>query len=327
MKTIQFILLVTVMFFASAAVFAQPDPAQAGEALMKKKKYTEAIAAFDAAIKAEPKLYKHYYNRGLCEVKVKKNAEAKADFEKAANLNKKYAPPYLQLGNMAKTDKKYDEAVKYFDQAIVVEADQGKKASYTMMIVDALLKKGDLNMAEKRIEPLQKVAPNNLKVIYYAAEIKANKQDWKGCVAEYQRATTLDAFKKLKPEQQAQYHYAIGMAYIKMKDMKNARASWQKAYVGHYKDKIAQEQPEWAVAYADRLIELKDNPNAGNAGNADNNSGTAANSEMPEGWGNTTTGGGTTTNTTTTTTTTPDDSGWDTGGGSSGGGDNIDWGF
>ncbi len=63
-------------------------------------KYREAIAAFDEAIKLNPKAYKAHYRTGVLYEKLDDPVKADQSFRAAIGINAKYSPSYVALGNM-----------------------------------------------------------------------------------------------------------------------------------------------------------------------------------------------------------------------------------
>lgn len=246
------VLLFLVYILSVASIFAQAnDPVKKAEQLMKQKKYAEAITAYDAAIKLEPKLFSHYYHKSIAETKSKKYDEGKASLKKCMELNPKFCPAYLQLATINRAQKDYAAAIVNFEDAMKHETATPKKSQYKLMLVDLLLEKGDIATAKKYTTELSQAAPENLKVIYYSGQVKKAEKDWNGLINLYQKASTLESFKKMHPARQAEYYYDMGVAYLQLKDETNARKTWEKAYIGDYKEIIAKEKPEWAVEFSE----------------------------------------------------------------------------
>jgi tetratricopeptide (TPR) repeat protein len=257
------VLLFLVSIFSLSSIFAQAnDPVKKAEQLMKQKKYAEAVAAYDAAIKLEPKLFNHYFHKSIAETKLKKYDEGKASLKKCLELNAKYCPAYLQLATINRAQKDYAAATLNYEDAMKHETATPKKYQYKLMLVDLLLEKGDISTAKKYTTELTQAAPENLKVIYYAGQVKKAEKDWSGLVNLYEKTSTLESFKKMHPVRQAEYFYDMGVAYLQMKDEANAKKNWSKAYAGEYKDIIAKEKPEWAVEFSEPAMpEDPNNPN------------------------------------------------------------------
>lgn len=63
-------------------------------------KYRAAIAAFEEAIKLNPKLYKAQYRAGVLHEKLDEPVKADAAYRAAIDLNAKYSSSFVSLGNM-----------------------------------------------------------------------------------------------------------------------------------------------------------------------------------------------------------------------------------
>ena len=131
-----------------------------------------------------------------------------------------------------------------------------------MMLADVLIKDNDLSGAEKVVAEVQATNPDNVKVLYYAGEIKYAKKDYNGAIVEYQKCTQVEKFKTMHPEVQAQYYYAIGKAYLDLNDETNAKTNWRKAYMGQYLNKIQDKQPIWGVEFAEEQLSSRQDSEA-----------------------------------------------------------------
>ncbi len=83
--------------------------------------YSKAIAAYDQAIKLDPKNVQAYNNRGIVWREKKEFARAVADFDQAIKLNPKYAVAYNNRGNTWLRKKEYQRAFDDFEQAIKLD--------------------------------------------------------------------------------------------------------------------------------------------------------------------------------------------------------------
>ncbi len=252
-KVFQLGMLVFLMLGVFVSSFAQGPATQAdkkAEALMKSKKYAEAIPYINEMIKLEPKNIKWYFDKGVCESKCKKLEESKASFTKVIEMNPKHIGAFVQIGNIYLRQKSYDEACKYYGQANDLEANPAKKGQLKIMMLDAMVQKGDLPKAKIYLADLQKTAPDNLKVLYYAGEIKMKEKNWNGAKEEYNKIIANPKFASMKPIQKAQYYYSLGLCYIETGDEVSAQKNWRQANVGKYADLIAKKRPMWAVEFS-----------------------------------------------------------------------------
>lgn len=254
------ILGIFILFATSSVAFAQPaggnvDADKKAEQLMKSKKFGEAIPYLNQMIKLEPKNVKWQMDKGLCEEKTKKYEEAKATFNKVLSMNPKSADAYMHIAMMDVKQKKYDDAVTSFNKAIEVELMAGKKMQYKMMIVDAMVQKGDLGKAKTTLAELQKAAPTNMKVLYYAGEIKMKEKNWAGAKEEYTKIINNPAYAKMKPAQKAQYCYSLGLCALESGDELTAKSNWKKANtINKYSDLIGKRKPEWLVEFSEAKL-------------------------------------------------------------------------
>lgn len=221
------------------------------EALIKSKKYAEAIPFLNEMIKVEPKNNKWHFEKGNCEMHNRNLEGAKAEYAKSIELNPKFVPAYTQTANILVKQKKYDEGIGFFKKGIAMETVPAKIAQYKMMIVDAYIQKNDLANAKTNLAELQKAQPENMRVLYYDGEIKMAEKNWSGAKDTYLKIVANPNFAKMKPLGQAQYYYSLGLACLEMNDDATARTYWQKANMGKYKNKIGDRKPEWVVEFED----------------------------------------------------------------------------
>ncbi len=101
---------------------------QKGITLKKLRKYTEAIDAFNQSVGANPNFDLAYNGLGgtyFADGKFQEAADAFAKFEELTNKPKYknqakeyFARAYTKLGNNAKNDGKFDQAIKYLNDAV-----------------------------------------------------------------------------------------------------------------------------------------------------------------------------------------------------------------
>lgn len=249
-----------ILFATSSVAFAQPaggnvDADKKAEQLMKAKKFGEAIPYLNQMIKLEPKNVKWQFDKGLCEERTKKYEDAKASFNKVLSINPKSADAYMHIAMVEVKEKKYDDAAVNFNKAIEAENIPGKKMQYKMMIVDAMVQKGDLGKAKTTLAELQKAAPTNMKVLYYAGEIKMKEKNWVGAKEEYTKIINNPAYAKMKPAQKAQYCYSLGLCTLESGDELTAKSYWKKANtISKYSNLIGNRKPEWLVEFSEAKL-------------------------------------------------------------------------
>ena len=92
-----------------------------GNALMRQKRPTEALASYDKAIALKPVYAEAYFNRGNAFMGLKRSTEALASYDKAIALKPDYAEAYSNRGAVLKELKRTLEALVSYDKAIALK--------------------------------------------------------------------------------------------------------------------------------------------------------------------------------------------------------------
>jgi tetratricopeptide (TPR) repeat protein len=88
-----------------------------GNALRNLKRYEEALAAYEQAIRLDPNFADAYYNKGIALNELKRHEEALAAYEQAIHLNPNDAYAYNGKGIALRDLKRYKEADQAFEKA------------------------------------------------------------------------------------------------------------------------------------------------------------------------------------------------------------------
>ncbi|KAM3093822.1 tetratricopeptide repeat protein [Phormidesmis sp. 146-12] len=91
-----------------------------GNALSRQNKLDEAITAYNQAIKINPKYADAYNNLGIALSKQNKLDEAITAYNQAIKINPKYAEAYNNLGIVLSDQSKLDKAITAYNQAIKI---------------------------------------------------------------------------------------------------------------------------------------------------------------------------------------------------------------
>jgi tetratricopeptide (TPR) repeat protein len=94
-----------------------------GTAYYDLKRYDEAIAEYNEAIKLDPKLVVAYNNRGASYYNLERYKKAIADCNKAIELDQNYNLAHANLGHSLFMKKDYDNAEKEYREAIKLKED------------------------------------------------------------------------------------------------------------------------------------------------------------------------------------------------------------
>ena len=248
MKVHKFRIVFLLLFSVFLANISVAQPGGSGrsiylvaEELRKQNRCSDAIQKYEEAIKLEPTNYKYYFQKGLCEQKDKKLEDAKKSFQKSIDNNREYTPAYAQMAKLFKDEKDIDNTIYYYELAAENERITGRKVQYELILVNLLLKQNKNADAKRHWEEAQKIDPGNMKVLYYAGEIKAAEENWASAKDDYLAATETPSFASISPAEKAQYYYALGLSYYKLNDIDNAKRAWSKANYGPYQQLINQQ--------------------------------------------------------------------------------------
>jgi tetratricopeptide (TPR) repeat protein/predicted aspartyl protease len=96
-----------------------------GEALMSRRDYAGALAAFDKAVALEPKEPKRYVDRASAHHAMGNVALARADLDQALTIDPKYAPALVRRGDLDLAAKDLTRAEADFDAALKAAPQDG----------------------------------------------------------------------------------------------------------------------------------------------------------------------------------------------------------
>lgn len=247
MKKMLFVLLVC---FTTVA-FAQPAYVyhEKGQKLLNEKKYVEAIAQFDLAIKADATYFEAYLDRGRANWELGKTDLAMADFNKTVQLNPKYAPGFFyraklnaQLGNNTQAIADYSDAIKCnpdyaesyanrgvlyvkTNQQTLALADFNKAISLDGKNAEIFYQRGllyrDMNKPTEALADFAKVVALDAtmgKAFFEEGKIHASQNKNDLAVAEYSKAITLGVTGEEIYKRRAQANMALGKTEEALKD-------------------------------------------------------------------------------------------------------------
>jgi tetratricopeptide (TPR) repeat protein len=117
-----------------------------GNKLFEEKKYAEAAAAYEEAIKLGQNQWSYYLNLGLAYKKAEKKEEAGAAFRKARELNPEAYSTNKELGEWLAKAGNFAEAKKYYQKAVELSSDD-PDAQYNLGVCQISSGEGEAAMA------------------------------------------------------------------------------------------------------------------------------------------------------------------------------------
>lgn len=150
------------------------DDVTRGTAAIKAGDWTTARAAFEAAIKKNPKQADAHYYLGLVMDKTGDKAAAEKSYKTAIDLQPDLQEAAENLTAIYVEGQKYDEAIGIAKKALARNA---KNAEMQLNLAVALSGKGDVDGATKAFDDAVKLAPNDARFyLAYAQHLGAAKK-------------------------------------------------------------------------------------------------------------------------------------------------------
>jgi len=248
-------LLVLVFFISCCLGVVAQNPGktayQQAENLRKGKRYQEAIAKYEEAIRLEDNNYRYYFSRGKCYYAMKDYDLALSSFEETVELKKDFVFAYTLIAKIYRRKADNPNAVYYYDLASKAENDPKRKVGYKMEAVKLLLRDGKTEEAQGHLADAKRFAPDDLGILYFDAKISNQNGDHERARDNMMVATAKVADQP--PATSAKYFYELGLAHNKLGDYKSAQTAWEKAYFGPYKSAIDRERSKNSPAYFYRI--------------------------------------------------------------------------
>lgn len=157
------------------AAASTSDDVTKGTAAVKSGDWTSARAAFEAAIKKNPKQADAHYYLGLVMDKTGDKAAAEKNYKAALDLQPDLQEAAENLTAIYVETQKYDEAIGIAKKALARNA---KNAEMQLNLAVALSGKGDVDGATKAFDDAVKLAPNDARFyLAYAQHLGAAKKN------------------------------------------------------------------------------------------------------------------------------------------------------
>lgn len=236
--------LATLLLLGISPLLAQGPGAryyQLAENFRKQNKCSDAIQQYNEAIRLEPTNYKYYFQRGKCEYRLRDVEAAIQSFRSTVDYEPNFTPAYSLLAKIYKTQKDYDNALYYYEQAARYEGNTKRKVQYQLLLVNLLLKEDRVYDAKRHIDEARRLDPTNPNILYYSGEIDSQEGRWSEAREAYETALGSDALRSAPPAELAKYYYGLGLCLSNLGDAAGAQRAWTKANFGPYKQLIQQQ--------------------------------------------------------------------------------------
>jgi tetratricopeptide (TPR) repeat protein len=251
---LNFVITLILFCVATLSAFGQgPGKAayQTAESYRKSKRYAEAIPKYDEAIKLETGNYRYYFARGKCFYEMKDYDLALASFEESIEYKKDNVFAYTLIAKIYRKKNDNPNAIYYYDLAFQNEQDPKRKVGYKMEAIKLLLQDGKTTEAQKHLQEVKAIEPDNINILYFDAKISNESGDYQNARKNMEVATTkLDG---APPAESAKYWYELGFACNKLGDYQCSQKAWEKAYFGKYIALINRERSVSSPAYYYRI--------------------------------------------------------------------------
>jgi protein O-mannosyl-transferase len=191
-----------------------------GGAQVLSNNFKEAISDFDKALEINPRYADALCNRSVAKLLAKDEKGAVEDLDKAIAINKNLEKAYCNRGNVKTVLKDYTGAMEDLEKAIKLNPE-----SY-----EAWYNKGVLNYQQNRIsEALEDynksliINPAYVKAYINRGNIKGEQKDFQSAVNDYNKALEIN-------KQNSSAYLNRGIARYYLNDQQGACDDWESAY-------------------------------------------------------------------------------------------------
>jgi tetratricopeptide (TPR) repeat protein len=152
----------------------------------RKGKFDEAEEFLKAAIKAYPKYGDAWSDLGQAYQRQGRNQEARDAYTKAIELDELFVNPYIRLGGLALSERKWQEASDLTEHALSLDPVSFPEVYYLNALANLQLNRLDIAEKSARQEQRLDSAHQIPQVFLVLANILARKNDTQGSIAELQ---------------------------------------------------------------------------------------------------------------------------------------------
>ena len=183
------------------------------------KEYKLSIDFYTQSIGLDSNLIVNYLDRGMAYKENGQFLEAERDFKKVITRGGKITyQGYNNLGNLYRNQKKYNEAIRLFNEAIVLNANCYECFYNRAVTLEILNKPVD---AMKDYSAAIKLNTSYSNAFYNRGNLKFANKDFNGAIEDFTSALTLN------PKNKNEVYYNRGMCYISIKKYKEAKSDFE----------------------------------------------------------------------------------------------------
>lgn len=196
-----------------------------------------AIIRLNEALKDFPRSSKLWFALGVAHFKNRKHDQAAAAFERAAELDPKFAPALAYLGITLDETGRYSEAIALYDRALAAD-DHSAAAHY--LLADALLRQpnGDVKSAENHLTRAVSLEPSFAPARLSLARLYMRAERFTEAV------TQLEVVAAAEPNL-AEAQYQLSRVYVRLKrkeDAEKALEAFKRLSEGQEKQALTERQ-------------------------------------------------------------------------------------
>ncbi len=191
-----------------------------GVAYRNRRDFTDSIREFNDAISLNPFEYIYYFHRAIVLFNTGELQQAISDLDQSLKLSPYFGlayrlrgGAYMALNNCAKAAPDFDEALHFLPPLVGEIGNQAVTCDIRLNRLDDVIKIAQLQL---------KYTPGDKDAYYNLGNAMFLKNDYKGAIANYQKAVQID------PSFQAGW-LNIAMTYYYQKDFKTGNAVFEKA--------------------------------------------------------------------------------------------------
>lgn len=220
---------------------------QLGNLYARQQQWKLAIQSYEQAIKFNPQLIKAYfYLANIYETKIKNHDKSADYWYRAIKLNPSWATAdkYITLGNILAAQKKFNQAIDCYQQAITLSP---KSLDAYHKLFELLIRRQQPQKAIKLYYKGVKCNPKNAKFHFALTQALAKQNKWKLAQKHYQQAIALEKKFPTELPQSLDFKTDQWQAYHQLGKVLQYKKQWRIAITLY--QKVNHLEPKFIPAY------------------------------------------------------------------------------